>query len=290
MSHGSRHPVFKGMGRALGAGALLTALSAGAARADFPGDVPDRFKIQLGSMDSRYTTEAAFYRTGGPAGAFIDFEGTLDLPAYKKDWNVGGFYRFSDKGYLDFGYADLERTAQRVLDQDVQWGGYKFLVNAQVNTEFGTAFGYLAYRHDFLHLEQVHISASAGLSYMMLDSGLSADAGVLDQNGNSVTGSVNVQSDVSFPVPLLGLQLDWKLTRRTAIGMFLRTLYIDYHDFAGGIRQSAVRYEWYATRHFGIGGGLLDYKVDIGRYRSGNYTAQFHYDVTGLDLYLKLAF
>ena len=51
-----------------------------------------------------------------------------------------------------------------------------------------------------------------------------------------------------------------------------------------------MRYEWYPSRHFAIGGGIVDYNIKIRRYQSGEYTARFNYDVNGLELYLKLAF
>jgi|GEM_PF-1482568 len=279
-----------GMGRVCGILALLMMVGAGAAWADFPGDVPDRFKFQVGGVDANFTTNASLSRTDGPAGAYIDFEQVFDLPLYQKDWNAMGFYRFSDKGYIDFGYVDFERSAQNILDQDVNWGEFTFLANGQVTVDFGTAFYYAAYRHDFLQLDQVHISVSAGFSFLDLTAGLSASGNVQDENGNAVSGEVERRSDVAFPVPLIGLQLDWKLTNHTAIQMYSRLLYIDYQDFEGGIQQSAINYEWYITRHFGIGGGYSAYKIDIKRYTSGDFTARFNYDVAGLGAYLKMAF
>lgn len=279
-----------GLGRMFGILALFMMVGAGAAWADFPGDVPDRFKIQAGGVDANFNTNASLSLTDGPAGAYVDFEQVFDLPLYQKDWNIQGFYRFSKKGYIDFGYVDFARSAQTILDQDIQWGEFTFLANGQVTADFGTAFGYLAYRHDFLQLEQVHISGSAGFSYLMLTSGLNASGSVVDQNGNPVSGEVDREANVSFPVPILGLQVDWKLTKRTAIQMYMRLLYIDYQQFAGGIKESGIFYEWYPARHFAIGGGYSSYTINISRYETGDYTARFDYDVKGLELYLKLAF
>ena len=276
--------------RFVGILAMLLVLGAGAAWADFPGDVPDRFKFAVGGVDANFTTQASLTLTDGPAGAFIDFEEVFDLPLYKKDWFAQGFYRFSDKGYIDFGYVDFAGSAHTIIEEDVQWGEFTLLANADVQADFGTAFWYVAYRHDFLQLEQVHISLSAGFSYLDLTAGISASGNVEDQNGNTVSGEVERRGDVGFPVPILGLQLDWKLTKRTAIQMYYRTLYIDYQDFAGGISNSAISYEWYFIRHLAIGGGYSAYDINIRRYDSGDYTARFDYDVKGLDMYFKMAF
>ena len=270
--------------------ALLLLAGAGAARADFPGDVPDRFKFQAGGVDAQFVTQGSLSLTDGPVGAFLNFEDVFDLPISKSFWIAEGFYRFSEKGYVDFGYVDFRRTAGTILDQDINWGDHTFLANGEVDAKFATTFAYAAYRHDFLRLDQVHISGSAGFAYLRLGTGLSASGNVLDQNGDPVSGSFSQDVSVSFPVPLVGLQLDWKLTKHTAIQMYFRTLYVDASGFAGGIRESAIRYEWYATRHFAIGGGFDNYNISLRKYTTGDFTARFEYDVRGFEGYLKMAF
>ena len=282
-------------GQPLAAGLLVTLLALAVfgtspAKADFPSDVPDRFKIQAGGVNAQFDTQGSLALTDGPAGVFINFEDVFDLPLAKSAWTLEGFWRFSEKGYLDFGYVDFSREAGHVLEQDVEWGDATFQANALVSAKFSTKFTYAAYRHDFLQLEQVHISGSAGFSYLRLGSGLAADGGVIDSNGNPITGSFEQEANVAFPVPLVGLQLDWKLTRHTAVQLYTRILRIDFQNFRGGITQTAARYEWYANRHFAIGGGFSKYEINLRRYETGDFTARFSYLVTGLELYLKLAF
>jgi hypothetical protein len=284
---------WRGSGKRVRACATLLLLLAGAgglARADFPSDVPDRFKMQAGGVDASFDTQGSLSLSDGPAGLFINFEDVFDLPISKQFWYTEGFYRFSEKGYVDFGYVDFYRKARNVIEEDVDWGNVTFQANATIDAEFGSAFIYAAYRHDFLRLDQVHISGSVGLSYLDLTTGLSANGGVIDENGNPITGEYERKVEVKFPVPLFGLQLDWRITKHTAIQMYLRTLRIDYNGIKGGIGQRAIRYEWYATRHFAIGGGWSEYSIDLDRYETGDYTARFNYEVSGLELYLKMAF
>ena len=269
---------------------LLAVAATGTARADFPSDVPDRFKMQAGGVDAGFDTQGSLALTEGPAGVFINFEDVFDLPISKQFWYTEGFYRFSKKGYVDFGYVDFQRKARRVIQEDIDWGNVTFLADANVDAEFGSSFIYAAYRHDFLQLEQVHISGSAGFSYLDLSMGLSANGNVVDQDGNPISGEYERKVDLQFPVPLLGLQLDWRITRHTVIQMYVRTLRIDYSGIKGGIGQRAIRYEWYATRHFAVGGGWSEYSIDLDRYETGDYTARFNYEVSGLELYLKMAF
>jgi hypothetical protein len=268
----------------------LVAAGAGVARADFPTDVPDRFKIQVGGVASQFVTQGSLAVTDGPAGIFVNFEDVFDLAVSKTAASLEGFWRLGDRSYLDFGYVDYERTSANVVEQDVQWGEVTFLANARVEAEFSSAFPYVAYRRDFLQLDQVRISGSAGITYLSLKASLAADGGVLDENGDPITGHVDEGVDVSFPVPLFGFQTDWKVTRRTAMQFYLRLLYVDIADFRGGINQAALRYEWYPQKHFAIGGGLSQYRLNLRKYETGDYTARFEYNVFGPELYLKLAF
>src|SRR5262245_45471419 len=263
---------------------LLTAAATGTARADFPSDIPDRFKMQVGGVDAGFDTQGSLALTEGPAGLFLNFEDVFDLPISKQFWYTEGFYRFSQKGYIDFGYVDFYRKAGKIIEEDVNWGNVTFLASAEVDAELGFKFIYTAYRHNFLQLEQVHISGSAGISYLDLSTVLSANGNVIDQNGNPITGEYEKKVDVKFPVPQLGLQIDWRLTKHTAIQMYVRTLRIDYQNtLKGGISQRAIRYEWYPTRHFAFGGGWSEYGIDLDRYETGKYTARFNYEVSGLE-------
>jgi len=277
---------------ALVVSALLVSLAGAGtlAQAGFPYDVPDKFKFQIGGISAQLTTQGAVGRTDGAVGAFVSLEDTFDLPIRKSTWDAQGYWRFSEKGYVDFGYFSLQREAAHIIEQDVSWGDFIFLADGEVRAKFDSSFGYAAYRHDFLHLEQVRISGSAGFSYLQIKAGLSAEGSVTDQDGNPVSGEVSEEGKVNFPVPLLGLQLDWALTKHTAIMMYTRHLYINVGDFRGGVSQSAVFYEWYAARHFGLGGGISNYRINIKNYTSGDKTAKFNYDVSGVELYFKFPF
>ncbi len=66
-------------------------------------------------------------------------------------------------------------------------------------------------------MEQVRISGSAGIDYLGLGVSLMANGMVTDLNGVPITGSVDEKVNIAFPVPQLGLQLDWALTKRLEV-------------------------------------------------------------------------
>jgi len=269
---------------------LLLAGAAPASFADMPGKVPDKVRFSLGGMSADAFTEAALSSTSAGVGATINFEDVFDLPVNQTVGRATGYWHFSDRQYLDFGYVNIDRTGRTTLDEDVEWGDYVFLADAEVEAGFRTRFPYAAWRWGFLQLEQVRISGSAGISYLGLEASLKATGNVTDPDGNPISGTVDEEASIDFPVPMLGLQLDWAVHPKLMIEMYKRAIYIDAFDLRGGINESAVRLHWYFSKHVGISGGLDRESIDIKEYVSGDATARFRYEVSGFALYADFAF
>ena len=52
-----------------------------------------------------------------------------------------------------------------------------------------------------------------------------------------------------FPVPLVGLRLDWVLRDRLSVETFSRLFRLDADTFDGGMREATTRLKWHFTRH-----------------------------------------
>jgi len=268
----------------------LLAILAGAvsaARADMPGDVPDKVRFEIGGMAADTFSEAGLGSTTAGIGVQINFEDVFDLPESKNVWRFDGYWHFAKRQYLDFGYVQINRTGSRVIEQDVEWGDFMFLTGAKVTAGFDSTFPYAAWRYDFLQLPEVRISGSAGIDYLSLGVGLEADGSVTSP---SVSGTVHERVDVSFPVPQLGLQLDWALTRRLAVKLYNRQIYVNFAGIKGNIGERAIRLYWYFSKHAGINGGIDEETIDLKEYESGDTKARFRYEVRGLAFYFNFAF
>ncbi len=258
--------------------------------ATMPGDVPDTIRFGLGGFAVEAFTEAALSSSSAGVGATVNFEDIFDLPENTQILSFDGTWHVAKRQYIDFGYVKINRTGSKSIDQDVDWGDFTFQTGAEVGAFFDTSFPYAAWRYDFLQLEQVHISGSAGIDYLTISAGLRAEGGVTDPNGVAIAGEVEEEVSLAFPVPQLGLQVDWALSRRLAIKFYTRWLGINTGDLNGSIAQRTIRLYWYFSRHVGIAVGLDDYSIDLKEYTSGNRTARFRYDVKGLSFYLTAAF
>jgi hypothetical protein len=258
------------------------------ARAEMPGDVPDKVRFAIGGIAAETYTDAGLGSTASGIGASVNFEDIFDLPESKNTWRFEANWRLNKHQFIDFGYLELNRSGSRILQQNVEWGDFTFLANGKVTATFDTNFPYAAWRYAFLDLPQVRISGSAGIDYLSISSSLKADGTVVNPPSS---GTVDAKVSISAPVPQFGLQIDWALTKRLAILMYNRQIYIsNVAGITGGIGETAIRLNWWYAKHAGISGGLDKESIDLKSYQSGDTRARFRYEVRGFSLYLNFAF
>ena len=202
---------------------------------NFAGDVPDLVWLDAGWSRNDISTSVAFLGENG-LGATIDFEEIFDMNANRSTARMFGTARISEKRrHIDFGYVDIRRSGTNVLDRDIEFGDYQINAGGSVTAKFDSAFIYAAFRYDCLHLEQVRISGRAGLTWLNLSTGLTGSGNYTDPDGTQVVGSFEKESSVGAPVPMIGINLDWALTRRLVLRTYSRLFRINLDSFSGGL-------------------------------------------------------
>lgn len=258
---------------------------------DFAGDVPTLVWVDAAWTRNDVGTSVALQGKNG-LGATIDFEEIFDMNANRSTARMFGTARISPKRrYIDFGYVAINRSGTRAIDQELQWGDYLISANTDVTAKFNTGFIYAAFRYDFLHLEPVRISGSAGMTWLELSTGLSGTGTYTPPDGVPTTGSFNKEGSVGAPVPMVGLNLDWALARRLVVRTYSRFFRINVSAFNGGLFESGVRLNWYFAKHFGLGLGYdrTDLKINELKVGDGN-VVKANYGFSGAGLFINLAF
>jgi len=90
---------------------------------------------------------------------------------------------------------------------------------------------------------------------------------------------------------MLGLNMDWALTRRLMLRTYSRFFRINISSVNGGLFETGIRLNWYFAKHFGLGLGYdrTDLKIDEATLSNGDI-GQFDYEISGAGLYVNLAF
>lgn len=268
---------------------ILLATLALPARADFPEGIPDKIRFGLGGMWTTNSTTGAVGAEQGGVGIYVNLEDVFNLPGERNVFAATTEWRVKGKHSLDFAFTEINRSASRILAEDITWGDYKVSADATVTFAWKTRFPYLAYRYDFLNSKKVIIGGSAGISYFGLEADLTA-SGNITQGGQPVSGSISEDTSIQFPVPLVGLQFDWAFAKRFALRTYFRFLYIDIQDFKGSHRMTGMIVDYFPTKHFGIAAGYNAIGLDLKEFKSGGKTGKAGYNVQGFSLMLKGTF
>jgi len=270
--------------------AVALSLSVAPALAGSPGVPEDRFEITIGGLFATVDSKAGAGGVQGGVGATIIFEDLFDIPLGQSTWFLNGSWRMTGRSYLDIGYLNIDRSGARDLDEDVVFRGYTFLEGTRVTGTIDSAFPYAAYRYDFLQTDPVRISGSAGISYLDLGASLSAAGGVLDPDGELIEGASEIGASIQMPVPLLGFQLDWQVSKRNAIVVYGRFIYADFAGLRANIGEQSYHWYFQAWKNGAVGAGIDKISIDIPKYEKDDRYATFNYQLSGVTIFGRFNF
>src|SRR5690348_2276490 len=91
--------------------------AASTAQAQFPGSIPDTFRLNAGGMYAWFNTDVTFEQNSG-AGNAISFEDLLDVPKSHAGFYGHGELNFGFLGF-DFGYVGFSRSRGTTISQDI---------------------------------------------------------------------------------------------------------------------------------------------------------------------------
>lgn len=260
------------------------------ARASDSFQIPERFQLTVSGAFTSLDTQASLGPAGGGVGASLVLEDLFDIPVHKSFVDIDGTWKYWGRHHVDVGYVNVERTGKSVVDNEFSFGDYTFQAGATTEAFFGSRFAYAAYRLDLVQAKPVVISASLGVSATRLALRVTGQGGVVDTAGQAVTGTASMEGKVPLPVPLLGLQVDWRINERSELQSYQRVVGIDAKSIRGGMTQWKIRYHYYLTPNFGLGVGYEAVNVSMPKFETEDRAIRFNYALRGFTLGAQAAF
>jgi hypothetical protein len=240
----------------LGIAVIAAATAAGAAE----GDIPDhpalsaKWYFGAGLFIPKTTTEARLTSSTLGAGAIIDFEDSLGIDDEKE---VPGFmarWRINHRWRLEAEYFELNRSATRGTNRDIQWGDVVFPINTQVSSNFNFSDLRVSVGYSFFRTKDKELGAGLGFHVASYEVSLRT----------ATFGSDS--EDVTAPLPVFTIYGQFALTDRWAVSARLDRLSLDYDKYEGSIGALGVDLMYQPFRHFGFGIGfrslLFELKVE----------------------------
>ena len=262
------------------------------ARAQFPGDVPDTFRLNLGGMYAWFNTNVTFQENltlDGPIGAGVDLENVANLPGSHAGFAARGYWQPLHRFYIDFGYVGFSRSKTTSASLDIPFGGVTYTAGASVAASMKSELPYLDLRYNFVDNPDLKLGLTLGAAWSFLKADLSASAGVVGPAGPIVGQTVTKEGKISVPVPLLGLLADAKLGDRVTGGIIFNGIFAPVHPYVGSVFLAEAHVDWFATKNFGVGGAFQYTNFHIKR-DDGITLVEFRYSYYGPKAYVILTF
>jgi hypothetical protein len=263
------------------AAALITfgALTPASAQTD------EHWGLDLGWFASSFNTTLRLDSDELGIGTEIDMEDHLGLESERGDFRLQGFYRFNPRHRIQFGYTRWKRTAERVIEEEIQWGDEIYEVNALVSTSMQADWYKLAYKYSFVHNDSVEVGATFGVSTYDFAARLEASGSVV--GGESAAAQVESESLIA-PIPMIGMSVDWHISRSftlVASGEFFDARVSGYD---GTMTDTLVGLDWMITPSVGIGAAYNIVSLRVSHDAKADIAMKYSYD--GSFAYLKLRF
>jgi len=222
------------------------ALAAAAAIAPAAAQVPmhpalqDRWTFGAGVFFPQTATQAQLTSNRTGVGTSIDFEEALDMERSKTVPTLYGRWRINQRWRIDAEYFQLNRSSERVIDRDIQWGDQTFAANTTVSAKFDFSDLRISGGYSFFRTPDKELGVGLGLHMAWYDVQL-----------NSST-SGNDGQNVLAPLPVLSLYGQFALTDRWAVGSRLDRFSLTYDKFSGALTSLALDLQYQPFRHVGF--------------------------------------
>jgi hypothetical protein len=270
----------------------LLFLAAAGARAQFPGDVPDTFRLSAGGMYAWFTTNVNFQENltpGGPLGGGIDLQPATGLPSSTGGFTARGYWQPLNRFYIDFGYTLFDRSNTRGISVDIPFGDSTYTVGASVVSKMQSQLPYLDLRYNFVQNDSWRLGVNLGAAYALLDASLSASAGVVGPNGPIVGETTTKEARLETLVPMLGITAGFKLGDRLGAGIIFNGIFAPVHPYVGSVFVAEPHVDWFLTKNFGVGAAFNYSKFHIKR-DDGITIVEFRYSYYGPKVYVTVSF
>jgi hypothetical protein len=238
---------------------LATALTSRAALADDPPNVlADPFQISLGTFIVNTDTKV---RLNGKSeiGDKIDWENTFGSGDVTR-FRIDGHWRFADRHKVRFLWFNNSRSTSKTLEQEIDWGGEIYPVNAKVKSEFNFDVYELAYEYAFLRRDSYELAGTIGLHYTDLSLALAAKASA---SGGTLERDVRKEGSVAAPLPVIGLHGLWQLPHHFWIDAQAQFFALSIDEYDGSLIDYKVMATWQPKKWLGIGLGYNQFAIDV---------------------------
>jgi len=261
--------------------AVIALLAAVAAHADdYPSPTEERVRLSLGAMYLSSSTGLRLDASSGVEGTPVDAESEFGLPRSDFEPKFEVEVRAGERHRLRFDYFTLDRTGQATLGAPIIFRDVVFDTGDPVQTDLSLRTLGIAYEYSFVHRDKLELAASVGIN----DTDISARARVATQLRN-----VDQEKDAAGPIPTLGLDGTWVLSKRFYLEARAQYLKVAVDHFDGSLMFYEFDALYRLRPNIAFALGYTGVKATLDSQKSGD-SGYFDLSSKGPEFFVRVAF
>ena len=189
---------------------------------DLDGKRQPRLEIRVAAFSDSGDTKITRDAADGSRGTEVDLEDVLGVSENNTVMQLDAIYRFNDFHRIEIGYHELYRSGTATLNNDINFGDTLFPTGTTVNTSFDTELFRLSYAYSLMNDAQKELGFMAGIHVTNVITDI-----------ESVTTGERERSDVSTPLPVVGLHGSVELGANSTLGARAQVFGLEFDRYDG---------------------------------------------------------
>lgn len=252
----------------------------------------EMFKLNLGYYRPNFSSTVAYGVSSGSLPPNINVEDDLGLDNNLGGARFDGYWRFADRHRVYFGYYRLDRNGSKVLNKDIDiyFPDYgvndTILAGSNVQSESKWEVFILGYGYSFHKSEDLEIAGKIGLNVVQLGTKLS---GTLITAGHGTLTGTTAGSELTAPLPAIGVTGDWALDDRWRMRGNLGVFQFKFDTIYANVVDAGVAAEYRVYRNLWAGAGYSILNASVKQDKPDSH-ASLDWRTGGWQLYASYLF
>ncbi len=265
---------------------FLTTIRVLAAEDTMANELPtEPFNLRLSAffatnIDTTLRVDTRLHAAAGEwnRGTTIDLADQLNMDTSVEVFRGEGSWNMTKHQRLDFEWFDLRETGETTLADLIDFGDTEFGKGVAVHSYLRTNIFRLSYTYFLIQKPRMQLGVSLGVHVMKVTTGISA----VDQSKAET-------SDITAPMPVLGLNFTYALTSKWLLRAHGEYFTISYDKYEGELVDLYGAIEYRMSPHWSLGGGYEYFHVSVLQ-NNDRYRMDLQHDWIGYQAYLSYRF
>ena len=243
-----------------------------------------KFEFAVGGFFPRINSTVSLGPTGGGDGGTIDLEDDLGLNDTSASPWVSFDWHFQPRHNLHVEWFQLNRDGDTTATRTFTIGETEVFAGVSLDSQMDINLGRITYSYSFVQKDKWDLAFNVG-AHVVTTKVTATASGLISVDGGPIFDQTNTESTstLTFPLPHIGGVLEYKFNPKVK-GVFQVLLFaIEVGDVRGSLLEVDAQAQYQISKHFGIGGGLKYFKLDVED--SGGQVTDFRFQFLGPAIY-----